>query len=154
MKQAWIVVIGVLFCTGCGVSKVSETESPLYRQGLVLLQSDKPKEALPLFLEVIKKVPDAKNAYLNIGQIYLSAYDDPVLAIYFLRAFLARDPSKHEEQIAKGLIESSKNRLVQQVLGPKKVLYESHQQFLTLLQHLRDENQRLKTQLKNLHKIQ
>ncbi len=139
---------------GCGSSKPKETDTPAYRQGLVFLQSQKPKEALPLFLEVIKKVPEAKNAYLNIGQIYLTVYDDPVLAIYFLRAFLARNPPKNQEQIANSLIATAQNRLVQQILGPKKALYESHQQFLALLQHLREENKRLQIQLKNLQNFQ
>ncbi|MDR2201101.1 MAG: hypothetical protein LBN94_03265 [Puniceicoccales bacterium] len=143
-----IFFLAFLFlCGGCKKTTPRETDHPSYKNGQQLLAENLPERALSQFLRVIGAIPNAKKAYLEIGQIYLNTYDDPVLAIYYFRQFLLHDSRRENEKIVQSLIETAKKRFLQQIIGQNKELYNEHQNFLSLLKHLREENLQLKTEL-------
>ena len=146
MKHYFICFV-VIFFVGCSQSDIKEQDHAAYILGRKFVTAGNFNEALPQFLKVIKEVPSAQNAYLEVGQIYLTAYDDPVFAIYYFREFLERSRNPQNKALVDELIETAKKRFIQQITGANKELYSSQQNFLSLLRHLREENERLRAQI-------
>jgi hypothetical protein len=125
----------------------SEAEHFNYKNGQQLLKENLPERALSQFLKVIETEPNAQKSYLEAGQIFLNTYDDPIFAIYYFRQFLLHNRQKQNERIVNELIETAKKRFLQQMIGKNRELYSEHQNFLSLLKHLRDENMQLRAEV-------
>jgi hypothetical protein len=134
---------------GCQPPKGEETEHRGYREGQRLLRENHPEQALSQFLNVLKDLPNALKSHLEIGQIYLHTYDDPIYAIYYFRQFLLHNVHRQNESIVQDLIERAKKRFLQQMLGKNKELHGEYQNFLPLLKHLKEENLQLKQRLES-----
>ncbi|MDR1435228.1 MAG: hypothetical protein LBI77_02385 [Puniceicoccales bacterium] len=152
MHYLWNLIffsIFLIISNGCREKINGETEDVSYRNGQQLLQENFPERALSQFLKVIETVPDAQKSYLEAGQIFLNTYDDPIFAIYYFRQFLLHNRQRQNEKVVNELIETAKKRFLQQMIGKNRELYSEHQNFLSLLKHLRDENTQLRTEVES-----
>ena len=146
-----IIYCIMIFVTGCTSESVKEQDLPSYVLGRKLAAIGKSDEALKEFSKVIQSFPAAKNVYLEIGQIYLFSRNDPVYAIYYFRQFLERNQDKRNESIVYELIDAAKRKFMQQIFGTNE-LFSSQRNFLSLLRHLREENDALRARIEELTK--
>lgn len=154
MRVIKLFFLGSILCTmGCREEVTCEKDHPHYVRGREYLKKNAPQKALAEFLKVIKSYPQPQRVYLEAGQIYANTYDDPVMAIYYYRQFLSVNQkvnNKQQEKLVNGLITSAKKRFLQQMIGENRELYSNHQNFLSLLKHLRQENDALRLEIKQL----
>ena len=152
MKWSFILYI-IIFVTGCAPKNIKEQDLPSYNLGRRLASVGRADEALREFAKVLHELPTAKNVYLEIGQIYLFSRHDPVYAIYYFRQFLERNHDKRNEPIVYELIDAAKRKFMQQTFDTNKELYTSQKNFLSLLRHLREENDALRAKVEELSKL-
>ncbi|MDR2806687.1 MAG: hypothetical protein LBB11_00835 [Puniceicoccales bacterium] len=145
-RNLLLFLVFIIFEGGCRKRISDEADHPHYKDGQRFLREGFPERAFAAFFKVIQEIPNAQKSHLEIGQIYLNNYDDPIAAIYHFRRFLAHNSQKQNEKIIGDLIETAKKRFLQQTLGRYGSLYSEHQNFLSLLKHLRDENLQLQTE--------
>lgn len=82
--------VGLASITGCLGDNQSgpEREAPAFQRGQELLSQGRQDEALNAFLEVARAREVAPESHLEIGEIYLRVFNDPIGGIYHLRQYV------------------------------------------------------------------
>ncbi len=113
-----------------------------------MLRSGQNQVALGAFLKVIeKRNGDAPESHLEVGQIYLNHIHDPIAAIYHYRKYLELRPNSPQAPMVRDLIDTSKKQFARQLPGQPLDDYYERTDLLDLVERLKDENERMKTEL-------
>jgi tetratricopeptide (TPR) repeat protein len=102
----------VFFLSGCGdndrLGYATETDEPLYREGVALEKTGRRQEALSAFLKVIdKRGDDAPESHLEAGLIYQQHINDPLSAIYHFKKYLTIRPNSPQAPLVRQRIDSA-----------------------------------------------
>ena len=131
-----------------GMEITSEIDEPHYRRGIQMLRSGQNQVALGAFLKVIeKRNGEAPESHLEVGQIYLNHIHDPIAAIYHFRKYLELRPNSPQAPMVRDLIDTSKKQFARQLPGQPLDDYYERTDLLDLVERLKDENERMKTEL-------
>lgn len=149
---SWLLLSATLLLTACGdrggLEITSEIDEPHYRRGIQMLRSGQNQVALEAFLKVIdKRNGEAPESHLEVGQIYLNHIHDPIAAIYHFRKYLELRPNSPQAPMVRDLIDTSKKQFARQLPGQPLDDYYQRTDLLDLVERLKLENERMKTEL-------
>lgn len=121
-----LVVLAALLVLGLGAGcadraapLVTETEEPLFAQGVQMKRQGRSGEALASFLRVIDKRggSNAAESHLEAGLIYLHATKDPILAYYHFRRYLELQPNSKEAPRVRGMVDAAAREFASRIPG-------------------------------------
>jgi nucleoid-associated protein YgaU len=151
-----LFVIGFLLIALCGCEtkhfkSIAEKEDSRFLAAQQLIKEGQYDAALSAFLKVIAKRDSAPESHLEAGQLYLSVYNDPILAIYHFRQYVMILPDSPQVKTVFQMIETAKKAFLRQL--PGNLLSDNpavQANFVQTLQQIRDENTSLKAQVADL----
>jgi tetratricopeptide (TPR) repeat protein len=151
-----LFVIGLLLIALCGCEtkhfkSVAEKEDSRFLDAQQLIKEGQYEAALSTFLKVIATRDSAPESHLEAGQLYLSVYNDPILAIYHFRQYVMILPDSPQVKTVFQMIETAKKAFLRQL--PGNLLSDNpavQANFVQTLQQIRDENTSLKAQVTDL----
>lgn len=154
--------LSILILSGCVPTRddLPEIEEKAYQRGQRLLREGRQQDALEAFLAVIAKRPMAAESHLEVGQLYLNVFNDPVMAIYHFRQYLAENPNSSQAPMVRQLIETGKKAFARGLPGApfsedidRLDLLEALESQRLQMEALRQENISLKEQLSSVSSI-
>lgn len=136
---------------GCGPSDdlaVVETDETAYQRGQRFLREGRSEEALAAFRTVVdKRRGDAPESHLELGQIYLETFEDPIAAIYHFRRFLELQPGSSKANLVKQRITKAQKEFARTLPGGPLKTDVERLDLLEMLKEAREDNLRLKQDL-------
>lgn len=142
-------------CSGCGpggVEVVSETDEKQYQLAKDYQVQGRTEEALSAFLRVIDARKEAPESHFEAGYIYLNALKDPVQAIYHFERYLQFKPESPQAEQVSQLIETAQKEFARQLPAQPYEGELDRIDLMELVDSLKLENDRLKSQLMTLQK--
>lgn len=139
--------LGLTACSPSFVEVVSETDEKQYQLAKNFQAQGRTEDALNAFLRVIDARRDAPESHLEVGNIYLDAFKDPISSIYHLKRYLQLKPDSPQAVQVQQLIQTAEKEFARQLpAGPYNAEID-RVEMLELLKALKIENGRLKQAL-------
>jgi tetratricopeptide (TPR) repeat protein len=146
-----LALAALLLGAGCGGDNPSlstETDEPLYREGLQLTREGRTQEALAAYLKLIAKRGDqAPESHLDAGLICLENIKDPIAAIYHFKKYLALEPNSPNAVHVHGLVDAATREFARTLPGRPMDSQAGGGELLEQVDRLQRENDQLKAEL-------
>lgn len=91
-KAVYVLLMLAVLTVFCGCSESNERRHPLYQKALKAQNSGNGSDAALYFEELLKRRPDYVHVHLRLATIYDELLNDPFLAVYHYRKYLAAAP--------------------------------------------------------------
>jgi LysM repeat protein len=150
-SRALGVLALLLGLAGCGRDNPSlstETDEPLYREGLQLKREGRTQEALAAYLKLIARRGDqAPDSHLDAGLICLEDIKDPIAAIYHFHKYLELEPNSPNSARVRGLIDTATREFARTLPGRPMDGQVGGGELLDQVDRLQRENDQLRADL-------
>jgi tetratricopeptide (TPR) repeat protein len=119
LHAIWLSVFVVALASACRPSaRPSGAEldrRPDYQRARKAVEAGDFRAAAGFYQQVVRAVPDAARAHLELGLLYDEKLGDPIGAIYHYREFLELEPNSNRRDIVESYIERAKLTLAAQL---------------------------------------
>ena len=144
------LLLGCLGCSDSAGDSRPEEDSSAYLRGKRYLKEGRKDLALQSFLKVVESLPICPESHLELGNLLLNDFSDPVGAIYHYRKFLEQKPHSREVSLVRDLIRKGQLAFAKQLPGRPVRDEVDRVDLLNLLQKEREEKIALQEQLDSL----
>ncbi len=125
MHAIWFSVVVVALASACRpAARPSGAELdrlPQYQRARKAAEAGDFRAAAGLYQQVLRAVPDAARAHLELGLLYDEKLGDPIAAIYHYRQFLELEPDSNRRDIVESYIERAKLTLAAKLPQPPAI---------------------------------
>jgi LysM repeat protein len=157
-KEVWIRfvtcclgLIALLLISGCGSedfkSAYNEEDEPAFQRSRQLLRQGRKEEALKDLLRLIQHRTEAPESHLEVANLYLKEFNDPLLAYYHYRCYLQLRPQSSHAELVRGQLDVAKREFIRTMPGNLMGKELDKVELMEQVRYLSKENDNLKRQL-------
>jgi nucleoid-associated protein YgaU len=96
---------------------VNEEEEPGFRRARQLLREGRKEEALHDFLRLIQHRGEAPESHLEVAQLYLHDFKNPLLSYYHYDRYLALRPDSSKAELVRGQLQAARREFIRTLPG-------------------------------------
>lgn len=145
------LLAGLFFNAACNKDDVvvSEENEKSFRRAKEYYNEGRVDEAIKEFASVIKKRGEAPESHFDLGLIYMTKYNNSIMAIYHFQKSIEEGSSN--KQRIEGMIEEAKRRLAEQLKSEMLPVDAERSRYLATIEKYNKENQALKQTIAQLN---
>ncbi len=144
----------LLLWSGCGKDSLrttyNEEDEPAFQRARQLMREGRNEEAVKDFLRLIQHRAESPESHLEVANLYLNEFKDPLSAYYHYNRFLALRPDSENAGRVRGQLQVARREFIRTLPGNPLGGQLDRVELMDQIQYLARENEQLKQQVQAL----